>query len=115
MFRRCLDGWIRFLKTSTDRSGWKPTKTSIERICSSKLAAAWRQTGRERRHDRRAQIVFCIDVRSESFRRHVEAQGPYETYGFAGFFGVTMNHQAFDSSERFPFVPGVVEAGARRG
>lgn len=53
----------------------------------------------------RAQIVFCIDVRSESMRRHVEVQGPYETYGFAGFFGVTMNHQAFDSSERFPLCP----------
>ncbi|MGH8628168.1 MAG: putative inorganic carbon transporter subunit DabA, partial [Gammaproteobacteria bacterium] len=53
----------------------------------------------------RAQIVFCIDVRSESFRRHVEAQGPYETHGFAGFFGVAMNHQAFDSKERFPLCP----------
>ena len=53
----------------------------------------------------RAQLVFCIDVRSESFRRHVEAQGPYETFGFAGFFGIPLNHQAFDSEERAALCP----------
>jgi uncharacterized protein len=53
----------------------------------------------------RGQLVFCIDVRSESFRRHIEEQGLYETFGFAGFFGIPISHQAFDSEERSDLCP----------
>jgi uncharacterized protein YbcC (UPF0753/DUF2309 family) len=47
-----------------------------------------------------AQIAFCIDVRSEMIRRHIEAtDGRLSTIGFAGFFGVAMDYKKIDEKE----------------
>jgi len=65
-----------------------------------------KETG-SRRPD--AQLVFCIDTRSEVIRRHVEAQGAYETHGYAGFFGVPIQHQPYGSEERVKSCPPIVD------
>ena len=60
-----------------------------------------------------AQLVFCIDTRSERIRRHVEAAGAYETHGYAGFFGVPMRYQGYDDDVTADACPPVVDAKHR--
>jgi uncharacterized protein YbcC (UPF0753/DUF2309 family) len=55
-----------------------------------------------------AQAVFCIDVRSEGFRRNLEKLGAYETFGFAGFFGVPMLYQPLGSSCNVTVAPALI-------
>ncbi len=65
------------------------------------------------------QAVFCIDVRSEIVRRHLEAALPgTHTLGFAGFFGFPVAHQTAHACKPAPrcpvlLVPPVVSREAR--
>ncbi|GAB1721889.1 MAG: DUF2309 family protein [Nitrospira sp. CR1.1] len=52
-----------------------------------------------------AQMVFCIDVRSEILRRHLEQLGGYETLGVAGFFGIPVKYQAFGEEHPVTHAP----------
>ncbi|MBI1323094.1 DUF2309 family protein [bacterium] len=59
----------------------------------------------------KAQLVFCIDVRSEPFRRTIEAQNDYETLGFAGFFGIPVRIKPFGESHAHDSCPVLLKPG----
>lgn len=55
------------------------------------------------------QAAFCIDVRSEVFRRHLESAYPKaETLGVAGFFGMPVAHQTLGPSSDEAHLPGLL-------
>jgi len=52
------------------------------------------------------QAAFCIDVRSEVFRRSLETVGPdVQTLGFAGFFGVPIEYVPLGGTQARSHVP----------
>lgn len=69
------------------------------------------------------QAAFCIDVRSEVFRRALEAQGEsIQTLGVAGFFGLPIEYEQLASDDARPQLPGllapkyrVTDTGVPRG
>ncbi|MFB6260454.1 MAG: putative inorganic carbon transporter subunit DabA, partial [Thiohalorhabdaceae bacterium] len=61
-----------------------------------------------------AQAAFCIDVRSEVFRRALETvTGDVETQGFAGFFGVPVAYQPLGADSPRAHLPVLLPARYR--
>lgn len=64
----------------------------------------------------RLQAAFCIDVRSEVFRRALETVAPEaQTLGFAGFFGIPMAYLPFGAVEPNRHLPVFFEPSYRVG
>ena len=58
------------------------------------------------------QAVFCIDVRSEVYRRALEAASPaVQTLGFAGFFAMFVEYRPLGSEMVRPQLPGLLAPG----
>lgn len=82
------------------------------------MEIAWRQPvvhafpaglGTPRTTTAAVQAVFCIDVRSEVFRRGLEETAPsVQTIGFAGFFGLPIDYQPLDRATARPQLPGLL-------
>ena len=72
---------------------------AAERAAQRELAESLASTAPATSHERPAlQAAFCIDVRSEVFRRALESIDPgVTTLGFAGFFGLGTSHHRFAS------------------
>jgi uncharacterized protein YbcC (UPF0753/DUF2309 family) len=82
-------------------------QTAFEIGYQRQLVTALTTNGTAERSGRAAvQAVFCIDVRSEIYRRALETVAPsVQTLGFAGFFGVLMEYVPFGAAEAKSHLP----------
>jgi uncharacterized protein len=90
---------------------------AAERAAQRRLSETMaRPRPRAQAHGERPQVqaAFCIDVRSEVFRRALETVGGnVETIGFAGFFGLPLEHTRFGSCLTEAHLPVLLKPAAR--
>ncbi|BCA55229.1 UPF0753 protein [Nitrospira sp. KM1] len=99
--------WIESFPESTHGPVWlKALESSYQKSLLGRLRS--RTSGAEAPALRPySQSVYCIDVRSEPFRRHLESTGAHDTYGFAGFFAAFIRFRAWGKeheTEQFPVI-----------
>ncbi|MBX9766863.1 MAG: Na-translocating system protein MpsB, partial [Bdellovibrionales bacterium] len=79
---------------------------AIEQRYQSSLLKGINWTDSDPQAQASAQLVFCIDVRSEMIRRNIEkVSSLVQTRGFAGFFGLPVSYRSKESarpSSRLP-------------
>jgi uncharacterized protein YbcC (UPF0753/DUF2309 family) len=60
-------------------------------------------------HKYDAQVIFCIDVRSQPLRNSLEKSGNYQTFGFAGFFGLPITIHNKTTEESYSSCPVLIK------
>jgi uncharacterized protein len=80
-----------------------------ERLCQGLLQPPVAPASADAEPVAAVQAVFCIDVRSEVFRRALEASSPQvQTLGFAGFFGLPIAYNPSGTALTRPQLPGLL-------
>jgi len=86
-------------------------QAAVERAYQAPLCLALRQAVQPQPDavEPAVQAVFCIDVRSEVYRRALEACSPdVQTLGFAGFFAMFIEYRPLGSEMVRPQLPGLL-------
>ncbi len=121
LFRSASDATVRRWRSAM--ASWPQVDAAAEVhrskdwLLQSAMEIAWREPVvrgfpaglRTSRAAASVQAVFCIDVRSEVFRRALEATSDsVQTLGFAGFFGVPLDYQPLGAPTARPQLPGLL-------
>jgi uncharacterized protein YbcC (UPF0753/DUF2309 family) len=104
--------WLRVNKAAADPAApleaiWqRAEEVAYQQSLATQLAASSSAAGGPAPA---AQVAFCIDVRSEVFRRALERSMPnVQTMGFAGFFGLPIQYTPLGTAATRPQLPGLL-------